>query len=134
MRQGQKAPRTRTGGLRARAWWILRKNRSMTLIELQNSICDGSEKDPIANLRKWLTRLVKAGVLAIKRVDDGKLTSNGSYSYTVIKDLGPQAPLVRAKGEVFDPNSGTLIIPPTTDAINRVSTTGGTTDAVIDRL
>ncbi len=133
MRQGQKAPRTRTGGLRARAWWVLRKNRSMTLIDLQSSICDGSEKDPIANLRKWLTKLVAAGVVVIERVDDGKLTSNGSYSYTVIKDLGSKAPIVRAQGgQVFDPNSGTLIVE--TRLIASVQATGGTSDAVISRF
>ncbi len=110
MRQGQQAPRTRTGGLRARAWWVLRKNRSMTLIDLQSSLCTGSEKDPVANLRKWLTKLVAAGVVVIERVDDGKPTSNGSYSYTVVKDLGPKAPIVRAQGgQVFDPNSNAII-------------------------
>ncbi|MGZ8944340.1 MAG: hypothetical protein ACXW1W_02830 [Methylococcaceae bacterium] len=110
MRQGQIAPRTRTGGLRARAWWVLRKNRSMTLIELQTTICNGAEKNPVANLRKWLTKLVKAGVLDVARVDDGKPTSNGSYSYTVVNNLGPKAPIVRARtGLVFDPNSNAII-------------------------
>lgn len=110
MRQGQTAPRTRTGGLRARAWWVLRKNKSMTLIDIQTTICDGSEKNPVGNLRKWLNKLVAAGVMEIERVDDGKLTSNGSYSYTVTRNLGPKAPIVRARsGQVFDPNSNAII-------------------------
>jgi len=123
-----------TGGLRARAWWVLRKNKHMTVLDIQNTVCDGAEKSAESNLRRWLIKLVAAGILEVSRVDDGKPTSNGLNLYTVVVDVGPVAPIVRNDGSVFDPNSGTLIVPPTTDAINRVSTTRGTSDAVIDRL
>jgi len=83
MHKGQKAPRTMTGGLRARAWWVLRKNRSMTLAELMLTVCDGEEKDAKSNLRGWLNKQVYAGLLTRERVEDGKLTSNGSYRYTL---------------------------------------------------
>ena len=107
MHKGQKAPRTMTGGLRARAWWVLRKNRSMTLAELMLTVCDGEEKDAKSNLRGWLNKQVYAGLLTRERVEDGKLTSNGSYRYTLLKDLGSKAPVVRAStSQVFDPNSG----------------------------
>ena len=107
MHKGQKAPRTMTGGLRARAWWVLRKNRSMTLAELMLTVCDGEEKDATSNLRGWLNKQVYAGLLTRERVEDGKLTSNGSYRYTLVKDLGPKVPVVRAStSQVFDPNSG----------------------------
>ena len=110
MRKGQKAPRTRTGGLRARAWWVLRKNTSMTLIELQTTLCTGREKNPVANLRKWLTGLVAVGIVEVERVADGNTHSNGSYRYTVARNLGPKAPIVRAHGGgVFDPNSGEVM-------------------------
>lgn len=110
MRKGQSAPRTVTGGLRAKAWWVLRKNRSMTLAELMLTLCDGSEKEAESNLRRWLNSLVKAGVLTRSRVADGKLTSNGSYQYHLVKDIGPKSPVVRASGlTVFDPNSGRLL-------------------------
>jgi hypothetical protein len=105
----------------------------MTLIELQTTLCNGTEKDPIANLRKWLTKLVASGVVVTTRVDDGKLTSNGSYNYIVVKDLGPKAPIVRGNGEVFDPNSGT-VINPTKAKGHEPLATGVTTHAVIDRL
>jgi len=101
--KGQSAPRTMTGGLRAKAWWVLRKNRSMTLAELQLTVCDGSEKNAEGNLRRWLNKLIAVGFLIRKRESDGKLTSNGIYRYTLVKDLGSKAPVVRAK-EVFDPN------------------------------
>lgn len=107
MHKGQKAPRTLTGGLRAKAWWVLRKNRSMTLAELMLTVCDGKEKNAESNLRGWLNKLVCAGLLTRERIEDGKLTSNGSYRYTLVKDVGPKAPVVRTStGEVFDPNSG----------------------------
>jgi hypothetical protein len=83
----------------------------MTIVEIQTTICTGEEKDPVANLRKWLNKLVDAGVMEAERVDDGKLTSNGSYRYTVVQNLGPKAPIVRANtGQVFDPNSGRIVV------------------------
>ncbi|MDI1231367.1 MAG: hypothetical protein PSU93_09480 [Methylobacter sp.] len=82
----------------------------MTLIEMQITLCDGSEKNASGNLRKWLKKLETAGIIEIERVDDGKLTSNGSYCYTLANDLGPKAPIVRARnGDVFDPNSNAVI-------------------------
>lgn len=100
-------PRTKTSGLRAKAWWVLRKNRAMTLDELRLTICTGQEGNAETNLRRWLNQLVDAGLMSRERVADGKLTSNGSYRYALLKDIGPKAPVVRASvGEVFDPNSG----------------------------
>lgn len=106
MRKGQTAPRTMTGGLRAKAWWVLRKNRRVTLAELMLTICDGDEKSAESNLRGWLNKLVLAEVLTRERVDDGKLTSNGSYRYALTKDLGPKVPVVRVStSEVYNPNN-----------------------------
>jgi hypothetical protein len=111
MRKGQTAPRTMTGGLRAKAWWVLRKNRYMTLAELMLTICNGDEKSAESNLRRWLNNLVSAGLLTRERIDDGKLTSNGSYRYTLVKDLGPKAPVIRiSTGNVYDPNSGKITL------------------------
>lgn len=107
MRKGQMAPRTMTGGLRVKAWWVLRKKRHVTLSELLLTICDGSEKSAETNLRGWLNKLVTAGLLERERVADGKLTSNGSYLYRLVKDIGPKAPVVRASvSKIFDPNNG----------------------------
>lgn len=114
MIKGQTAPRTMTGGLRAKAWWVLRKNRTMTLAELMLTICTGKETSADANLRRWLNYLVRMGLVSRERVADGKPTSNGSYRYTLLRDLGPKAPVMRAKtGVLFDPNSMTVLdIPP----------------------
>jgi len=51
------------------------------------------------------------GVLETKKVNDGILTSNGSNLYTLVKDLGPIAPIVRGSGDVFDPNSQQIVRP-----------------------
>lgn len=57
--------------LRTRAWWAIRKHKSITLVDLLAEICDGSEKSPKANLSRWLKELVAAGVISIEQVDDG---------------------------------------------------------------
>jgi len=107
MRKGQTAPRTLTQGLRAKAWWVLRKNRTMTLTELQLTVCTGKEKSAASNLRRWLNQLVAAGLITRAMEPDGILTSNGSYRYTLVNDLGAKPPVVRVStGELFDPNSG----------------------------
>jgi hypothetical protein len=100
--------RTRSRGLRARAWWIIRKNKQTTLAELLNVLNDGSHKHADRNLGQYLTLLTKVGVLSRERVDDGKLTSNGVYRYQLITDLGIKNPIVRDDG-IFDPNSGKLL-------------------------
>lgn len=104
---GKTRLRTVSYGLRARAWWVLRKHRSMTLAELQLTICTGQEKSAATNLRRWLNSLVSVGLMTRALEPDGILTSNGSYRYTLVKDIGAKPPLVRtAARAVFDPNSG----------------------------
>lgn len=109
MLKGQTAPRTMTGGLRKKAWWFLRNKRRTTLAELMLTVCDGNEKSAETNLRRWLNNLVNAGFLTRERVSDGKLTSNGSYQYTLVKDIGPKAPVVRlSTREIFNPNNNEI--------------------------
>ncbi|WP_197484845.1 hypothetical protein, partial [Methylomonas koyamae] len=82
----------------------------MTLTDLMMAVCNGSEKNAETNLRRWLNKLIAAGLLTRERVDDGKLTSNGTFRYTLVKDVGPKAPVTReSAGEVYDPNSGKVI-------------------------
>lgn len=100
--------RNKSHGLRARAWWVIRKNKCVTLKELLLSLNDGEQKDPASNLGQYLRKLSLCGVLARKRVADGILTSNGVYEYRLVKDLGSQAPVMKKTG-VYDPNSKALI-------------------------
>lgn len=111
-----------TRGLRARAWWVLRKNKTMTLTDIQNSICTGSEKSADSNLRRWLKALVNTGLVTCTIVDDGILNSNGSNCYKLVKDVGPKPPVVREKGGVvFDPNSNQIIPPLSKGSLNAPS-------------
>ncbi len=105
--KGRPVVRTKAVGLRNKAWWVLRKNKSMTICQIQASICDGSEGDSTGNLRGWLNDLVKAGLFSRALIPDGKLNSNGSYEYRILKDLGAKAPVVqKSKGVIYDPNTG----------------------------
>jgi len=102
--------RTKAVGLRNKAWWVLRKNKNMTICEIQASICDGSEGKSTTNLRRWLNDLAKAGLFERVLIKDGKLTSNGSYEYRLVRDLGPKAPVVqKSKGFIYDPNSSNTL-------------------------
>ncbi|WP_333873099.1 hypothetical protein [Methylobacter sp.] len=117
-RKGYAAPRTVTVGLRAQAWWVLRKNKSITLAELRLTICKGTELTPEVNLRRWLNALLAVGLLTRKLEDDGKPASNGSYRYTLVKDIGPKAPVVRMKDRVvFNPNNGETLAMKTEDEL-----------------
>lgn len=100
--------RTRSYGLRARAWWIVRKNKETTLADLLMILNDGSHKHADRNLGQYLTFLTRVGVLKRERIDDGKLTSNGVYHYQLVTDLGHKNPIIRKDG-VYDPNSQRLL-------------------------
>jgi len=91
-------------------------------------------KSADSNLRRWLIKLVEVGVLETHKVDDGKLTSNGSNMYKLVVDLGPVAPIVRSGGQVFDPNSSAIIKPKNTGTPASAAVYGGANDAVIEKF
>jgi len=105
MQKGQRAPRKRTIGLRAQAWWVIRKNKSTTLTELMLTVCTGEEKNAETNLRGWLNRLTHVGLLTRQRIKDG---SNGTFQYSLNNDIGSLAPVVRKNG-VYDPNANAML-------------------------
>lgn len=111
MSKGQQAPRTVTRGFRSQAWWLMRKNRAMTIADILLTLHDGAQRKPVHNIRRWLNGLVAVGVLTRERIDDGKLTSNGSYLYQIAVDIGRKPPVLRANGEVYDPNHGNIYQP-----------------------
>lgn len=100
---GFKSPKTVAFGLRARAWWVIRKNKVMTLRELMMTLNDGNQRAAGSNLDKYLRRLTDAGILRSVKLPVRPV----AYRYTLVKDLGPKAPIIReSTREVFDPNSG----------------------------
>lgn len=103
--------RMKSGGLRQRAWWILRNRKETTLEGLLNTLNDGQQKDAASNLGKYLRALERAGILkrAAQRVPGATLTSNGHIRYQLVIDCGMDAPLWRAsRKEVFAPSTGTV--------------------------
>jgi hypothetical protein len=109
-RKGQTAPRAVCIGLRARAWWVIRKHKRVTLNDLLATLADGGQKDAYNNLRQYLRGLVKAGVMEhdATRQPGEALTSNGHIRFRLKQDLGAKAPVLRKDG-VFDPNGKRLI-------------------------
>jgi len=111
MSPGQIAPRTRSFGLRQRAWWVMRRHGVFTLPELLATLATGAERDAENNLGKYVRALAKAGIL---KCDDARAaptakTSNGCLRYRVAVDNGRKAPVWRARaGEVYDPNDGAV--------------------------
>lgn len=103
--------RMNSGGLRAKAWWVMRNRKSATLESLLNTLADGSQKDAESNLRKYLNALVRAGILKVdaKRQAGKVLTSNGHHRYSLMIDCGVQAPIYRVRlAEVFAPETGAV--------------------------
>lgn len=101
-------------GLRARAWWVIRKERLFTLEKLLFSVADGSERDATANLQKYISALERVGVLVrLARRALGTTATNNGHGHVVwrlVRDLGRQAPVWRSVQKVlFDPNSSALI-------------------------
>lgn len=103
-------PRPSSDGLRARAWRALRMLKKATLAEILEIADAGEQKSPSSNLYRYFGALIRAGVMVKldRREAGAAMTSNGFVRWSLIRDLGPIAPVMR-HGGVFDPNSGTMI-------------------------
>ena len=110
-RKGRISPRTVTIGLRPRAWWVMRRRISFTVQELLATLADGTERDAVGNLCKYIRALEKAGIVKreAKRQAGSALTSPGMLRYQLVVNAGRKAPVWRAKNNtVYDPNSNTV--------------------------
>lgn len=95
-----KRPRGIALGLRARAWWVMRRRGKFTLSELLHACAEGSERDAASNVGKYLRALTRAGI--VRRLGRGY---GNEVVYHVARDLGPKAPVWRVTAfEIFDPN------------------------------
>lgn len=107
-RKGQISPRTVTIGLRPRAWWVMRRRISFTVQELLATLANGTEKDALGNLGKYVRALEKAGIVKREaRLQAGSaITSPGMLRYQLVVNSGRKAPVWRAQNNtVYDPNS-----------------------------
>jgi predicted transcriptional regulator len=105
-------PRPSSDGLRARAWHALRMLKKATLPEIIEIADAGAQKSPSTNLYRYFAALIRAGVMAKLDVREAgaAMTSNGFVRWSLIRDLGPAAPVLR-HGGVYDPNRETMIEP-----------------------
>ncbi len=105
---------TRTRGLRARAWWVIRELRKFTIPDLLDRIADSSHKSPQSNLQRYIQHLERAGVLKrmARRVPGAVRGSKGHVVYWLALDVGRQPPVARQDGRVFDPNHSAYLEPP----------------------
>jgi Icc-related predicted phosphoesterase len=102
------------GTLLDRAWSALRQLRKATVPELLELAAD-DERYAETSLSKYLRRLAAHGVVVAlsRRVRGMAPTSNGFVQWTLIRDLGPKAPLWRGSTrELVDRNSGLTILLP----------------------
>jgi hypothetical protein len=104
--QDSPRPRTRTRGLRQRAWWVIRARKTVSVPDLLSVLSDGSERAAGSNLQKYLRVLVRAGYMA----EHAQVLRFGPPRYRLVRDTGRLAPVFRQRqAAVFDPNTGEVI-------------------------
>jgi hypothetical protein len=103
-------PRPSSDGLRARAWRALRMMKKATVPEILEIADAGAQKSPTTNLYRYLGALSRAGIVVKldTREPGAAATSNGFARWSLLRDLGPAAPVLR-RGGVYDPNSRTVL-------------------------
>ena len=93
-------------GLRQRAWWVMRRSKKFTLVQLLSTVTTELDKNPEKNLRAYLNGLVKAGLVRITRKPSGAARrTKHIYEYTLLIDGGRKNPSLRKNGEVYDLNT-----------------------------
>lgn len=93
--------------LRVRAWWLMRQQGVFALQDLMLTIADGSERQAIASLRRYVRTLERHGILR-------GLKAPGPRRWRLVRDLGPSAPSDprRATEPLIDTNTGHRIPAP----------------------
>lgn len=92
--------------LRVRAWWVMRQQVTFALQDLMLTIADGTERQAIASLRRYVRTLERHGILR-------GLPARGQRSWRLVRDLGPGAPTdPRSAAEpLIDTNTGRPVPP-----------------------
>lgn len=99
--------RTRDAGLRQRAWNALRMGKKMTIDDIIMRAAAGGERDPRANLGKYLRALARAGYVCQMPVREAALnaSSNGCVRWWLVNNTGPIAPVWRvSRDTLWDQN------------------------------
>lgn len=110
-RPHMRAPEERgRNALRDRAWSALRILKKATIPELLELAAD-NETTARSHVSDYLNALARHGiVLRLKRRVKGLSPSSPGFAqWSLIRDLGPKAPLVRRGGIVIDRNAGAAL-------------------------
>jgi hypothetical protein len=91
-------------GIRGAAWRALRIKFVLTIDEVCALIDDGTEANVGARVSVYFRALAKVGVLDIKLI-----TANRAPLFLLRHNLGPLAPTVGQRGQIFDPNAGAFL-------------------------
>lgn len=97
--------------LRQRAWNAMVIKRKFSLSDIVRCACKGGERQARNNIGRYITALTRVGVLAEmkRRLPPTSETSNGEKRWLLVQELGRIAPALQRNGQIFDPNSGTVI-------------------------
>ncbi|SDB03433.1 hypothetical protein SAMN05660653_00152 [Desulfonatronum thiosulfatophilum] len=108
LRSGQKvagpvrAQTTRATTLRARAWRAMRLKRKFSVDDLLSLVADGTEKDAVRDLQRYIRTLEDAGYLVRMR--------SGQWMLPLERDTGPEAPTWNSQTRmVKDGNTGAMV-------------------------
>jgi len=98
----------RNSTLRKRLWNAMRVLGKFTISDLVSNAARGEEKDAYNNARRYVRGLDRAGYFRnLRGVKGNSLTSNNLKRFALIRNSGPEAPMLRpSKSEVYDPNTG----------------------------
>ena len=107
-------PHVVQGTLRQKAWLAMQIKGKFTLSDLvRNAVsAESVAKDPRNNIGRYVKALERVGIVSEmkRRMVPTSPTSNGEKRWMLVRDLGRKAPVVRHATEVFDPNSGQVIV------------------------
>jgi len=95
--------------LRIALWRAMRCLKKFTVGDLLELVCT-EDKSGYSNAKCYVLRLTEHGVLyELRRGTDteGK-KNNGEKRYSLVEDLGLQAPIIRRNKDMYDPNSGRI--------------------------
>ncbi len=97
------AARQKRRTIRERVWWIIRKDRKVSIPGILSVIANEPERQ-YENIRDYIAGLVRGGILSpLPR-------RGGERRFILINDPGPLAPVLRRGGVIHDPNSGQDIV------------------------
>lgn len=88
-------------GLNERAWWLIRRRKSVTVKEVLSVVSDGSQKTASYMLSRYFKALTNAGILTAERRGYGR-----TLHYHLARNVGAVAPKwQRSQKQVYDPNN-----------------------------